>query len=37
VLKLFDVGAAEFAAIPAMAAGLGFIIYGQIKYNKSIF
>ena len=37
VLKLFSIEAVEFAAIPAMAVGLGFIIYGQIKYNKSIF
>lgn len=28
---------AEPAAIPVMAAGLGLIICGQIKYNKSIF
>ncbi len=37
VLTLFSVGAAEFVVIPAMALGLGFIIYGQIKYNKGIF
>lgn len=37
VLTLFDVGAVEFVVIPAMVLGLGFIIYGQIRYNKSIF
>ena len=28
---------AELAAIPIMAAGLDAIIYGQIRYDKSIF
>ncbi len=36
-LTLFNAGAVEFVVIPAMALGLGFIIYGQIRYNKSIF
>lgn len=37
VLTLLELDMAEYVIIPAAAVGLGFIIYGQIKYNKGIF
>lgn len=29
--------ALEFVLLPAVVVGLGFIMYGQFKYNKGIF
>lgn len=29
--------ALEFVLLPAVVVGLGFILYGQFKYNKGIF
>ena len=29
--------ALEFVLLPAIVVGLGFIMYGQFKYNKGIF
>lgn len=37
VLTLLECNMAEYVIIPAAVVGLGFIIYGQIKYNKGIF
>lgn len=33
----FNDGIIPFITLPAIAVGLGFMLYGQIKYNRGIF
>ena len=38
VLELiFELDALDFIGLAAFAIGIGFILYGQIKYNGGIF
>lgn len=37
LVTFWNEGAIDYIVIPAMAIGLAFILYGQIKYNHGIF
>lgn len=37
LVTFWNEAAIDYIVIPAMAIGLAFILYGQIKYNRGIF
>lgn len=37
IISFWNESIVEFILLPALAVGLGFMLYGQFKYNKGIF